>query len=229
MVRQGTGGAAGPPADAGGAFGRLVAQARAALRSDRAAPAPAAEVDEPLNVDVTFVAYTEDCRVTGRVALEGDRLSDMLNARADLVLRDVLVESLVDGRSARADAVPVARDELVAVHADQPRGNPARRTRTIPYPVAVRSGTYLIRGYLHARPGTEPLASAYRRGPMIPLSNASIEYMAHGVARRVGADAIIVNRDTADWIQLVAEHDLRTAPAPSGEAALRGTATTARH
>ncbi len=228
MSGQIAGGGAATSRDGRGALRRLRDRARSALHPARVEPPAVPAADEPANVDVTFVAYTEDCRVTGRVTLEGDRLSDMLNARGDLVLRDVLVESLVDGRSAHADEVPLSRDELIAVHAEQPRGDPARRTRTITYPVAVQSGTYVIRGNLHARPGTEPLASAYRRGPMIPLSNASIEYAVRGVPRRASADAIIVNRNTADWIQLVGERGLRIAPEPSGETGLRGTATAAR-
>lgn len=153
---------------------------------------------------VGFEAFTEDCRVFGRIQLDTDRLSDTLNAHLDLALCDVLVESLDDGRTVRADEIPIARDELLAVLTDGPRGDPARRTHTLIYPVVVQSGPYTIRGNLHALPGVDPLAAARRRRPMIPLSEASIEYRSAGVVQVSAPATIVVNRDTADWIQLAA-------------------------
>ena len=149
-----------------------------------------------------FVAFTEDCRVSGRIQLDSDRLSDTLNGHRDYLLCDVLVESLEDGRSVHADEVPVARDELLAVLTDGPRGDPSRRTHTLTYPVTITAGPYLIRGNLHALPGVEPLASAHHRRPMIPLSDAWIEYRSGGSSQTTSCGTIVVNRETADWIQL---------------------------
>ncbi len=149
-----------------------------------------------------LVAFTEDCRVSGRIQLDSDRLSDTLNGHRDYLLCDVLVESLEDARTIHADEVPIARDELIAVLADGPRGDPARRTHTLTYPVTVTAGPYLIRGNLHALPGVEPLASAHHRRPMIPLSDAWIEYRSGGSSQTTSCGTIVVNRETADWIQL---------------------------
>jgi len=151
---------------------------------------------------VEFVAFTEDCRVSGRIQLDCDRLSDTLNDHLDYLLCDVQVESLEDGRSVDAAEVPIARDELIAVLAGDPRGNPNRRMHTLVHPVTVEAGPHLIRGYLHALPGMEPLAWAHRRRPMIPLSDAWIEYRSGGITQVTTYGTIVVNRDRAQWIQL---------------------------
>jgi len=109
---------------------------------------------------VHMVAFTEDCRVSGQIQLDCDRLSDTLNGHHEYLLCDVLVESLLDGRSIHADEVPIARDELVAVLADGPRGDPSRRTHTRTDPVTVMVGPYVIHGNIHNRPGADPLAAA---------------------------------------------------------------------
>jgi hypothetical protein len=181
---------------------------RFVLNPAQALVAPGRDGGEPPPMDVEFAAFTEDCRILGRISLDADRLSDMLNGHDEFILRDVLVQSLADGRSARTPEVPVARNELVAVLADRPRGDPMRRTHTLAYPVAVQSGVYLVRGYLHARPGAEPLASARRRRPMIPLTDASIEFALGGVPCYAAAGTIVINRDMSDWIRLVADHEL---------------------
>ncbi|MGC8633236.1 MAG: hypothetical protein ACP5VP_00980 [Candidatus Limnocylindrales bacterium] len=151
---------------------------------------------------IELVAFTEDCRVSGRIQLDSDRLSDTLNGHPDYLLCDVLVESLADGRSLHADEVPIDRDELLAVLADGPRGDPARRTHTLTYPVTVTVGPYVIRGNLHSLPGVEPLAAARRRRPMIPLSDAWIEYRSGDAPRVSSCGTILVNRETADSIEL---------------------------
>jgi hypothetical protein len=151
---------------------------------------------------VEFMAFTEDSRVSGHIQLDCDRLSDTLNTHRDFLLCDVRVECLEDGCSVQSAEVPIARDELIAVLAGDPRGDPARRIHTLTHPVTVEAGPYLIRGYLHALPGMEPLAWAHRRRPMIPLSDAWIEYRSGGVRQVTSFGTIVVNRDTADWMQL---------------------------
>jgi hypothetical protein len=181
----------------------------------KAPDAPPTPEEAPREVPwVDFVAFTEDCRVSGRIQLDADRLSDTLNEHLEYVLCGVQVESLEDGRSARADEVPIDRDELLAVLADGPRGDPKRRTHTLAYPVVVKAGSFLVRGNLHALPGVEPLAAARRRRPMIPLSDATIAYRSAGTDRVSPVGTIVVNRDTADWIQLAAAATTQ-GPAPA--------------
>ena len=89
---------------------------------------------------VEFMAFTEDSRVSGHIQLDCDRLSDTLNAHRDFLLCDVRVECLEDGRSVHSAEVPIARDELIAVLAGDPRGDPARRIHTLTHPVTVEAG-----------------------------------------------------------------------------------------
>jgi hypothetical protein len=198
--------------DAGGRLalvGRLQDRLRVVLNPARRSPAASVPEPGPEPEEVEFIAFTEDCLIVGRISLDADRLSDMLNAHEQFTLRDVVVHGLADGRSVRAAEVPVSRAELVAVLADRPRGDPARRTHTVMHPVAVQSGAYIVHGYLHARPGAEPLASARWRRPMIPLTDASIEYALGGVPQLATSRTIVVNRDLAGWMRLVGEHELR--------------------
>jgi hypothetical protein len=151
---------------------------------------------------VQFVAFTEHRRISGHIQLDSDRLSDTLNGHLEYQLCDVLVEDLADGRCVHADEVVLARDDLLAVLTDGPRGDPARRVRTLAHDVTFKAGPYLIRGSIHSAPGIDPLASARRRRPMIPLSDAWIEFRSGDASMGSVVGTVVVNRATADWIQL---------------------------
>jgi hypothetical protein len=157
--------------------------------------------------EVEFVAYAEDCRISGRMELHGDRLTDMLNRSEEFVLLGASVEALADGRTIAAGEVPVKRDELLAVHATGPSGDPSRRLHTRRYPVVVRTGPYVIRGYMHTPPAVQPRESARRRA-MIPLSDAWIEYASGGALRRSPVGTIVVNRNVADSVDFAADEDV---------------------
>ena len=49
--------------------------------------------------EVEFVAYGEDCALSGFTRLHADRLTDMLNQYEEYLLADVLVERLTDGEA----------------------------------------------------------------------------------------------------------------------------------
>ena len=149
---------------------------------------------------VEFVAYGEDCVLSGVVHLASDRLTDMLNDHDEYQLVDVLVEGLSGERAVEVKEVLVHRDELLLVHATGPRGNLDRRHRTRSHPVAIQMGPYHLRGYLHALPGADPVQAIRRRKPMVPLTDAWIEFgtAARRQRRRVGT--VVVNREQIDWI-----------------------------
>jgi hypothetical protein len=161
--------------------------------------------DAPL---VGFDAFSRDQHLYGWVRLVADRLTDLLNAHDQVRLVNVLIEPPSGGVPTAADEIVVARAELVAVQATGPRGDPRHRHPTRAYPVVVESGPYLIGGHLHVRPGADPLAELVRRPPMVPLTSAWIEYWADG--RRCGQwiGTLIVNREAADRVALVAQQDL---------------------
>jgi hypothetical protein len=153
--------------------------------------------------EVEFVAYAGDCRLSGRLRLDASRLSDMLNAHDEYLLEGVLAERLPDGGALVVPELLVSRDELILVQATGPRGDRARRTRTEVHGIAMRAGPYLLAGDLHTAPGVDPVLFFRRREPMVPLTDATVEYATAAGPIREFAGTIVVNRDQLDWIQEV--------------------------
>jgi hypothetical protein len=149
---------------------------------------------------VDFVAYGEDCLFSGRVRLNAARLTDMLNAHDEVELIDVLAEPFDGGSTAEVRQVVVCRDDIVAVHATGPRGDPERRLRTRPHPLALGMGPYLVRGLLHVPPGIDPVVMIRRRPPMVPLTEASIDLEAGGLPQARSVGTLVINRDRVDWV-----------------------------
>lgn len=147
-----------------------------------------------------FEAYAADCQLVGSLALDADRLTDLLNGCDVLELLDITWLRR-DGDVGETATATIRRDELLVVKAGLPRGNPARRHPTRQVPVVAGIGPYVVYGYLHARPGSDPLVDLGRREPMVPLTDASIRYERNGVPWREEASTLIVNRDRADWFR----------------------------
>lgn len=144
---------------------------------------------------VEFVAYAEDCILSGRVRLDAERLTDMLNQRDEIMLSDVMVERHDAAGTVEISEILVARDEILLAQATGPRGSQARRRRTRQHPLVLRVGPYQVHGYFHERPGLEPLAAILRRQVMVPITDAWIEYPTDVGPHRVRVGAILVNRD----------------------------------
>lgn len=151
--------------------------------------------------DVEFVAFAEDGRLSGRIGLDAARLTDMLNAHDEFQLEHVLWERLPDGGQMVIPEFLVRRDELLIVHASGPRGDRSRRTRTVARAMTIKSGPYLMTGDVHTAPGLDPLLFFRRRQPMVPLTDAMIEYHGASGSVREFADTIVVNRDLTDWVR----------------------------
>jgi hypothetical protein len=157
---------------------------------------------------VDFVAYADDCTLSGQIRLGGERLTDLLNGHDEWQLIDVMAESF-DGRElVESKEVAIPRDEIVVVHATGPRGSNERRHRTNLHPVIVQAGRLRIRGFMHARPGLDPLVVIARGTPMVPMTDASIEYEHHGLRERRRVGTVVVNRDRIDVIDRVADHEV---------------------
>lgn len=165
-------------------------------------PAPIPET-ETLDVpELEFVAYAEDGFLSGRIRMDSARLSDMLNEHDEYLLQDVLAEQIPDGVTTLIAEFLVRRDELLLVHATGPRGDRELRTRTIARAMTIQTGPYLVTGDVHTSAGIDPLLFFRRRRPMVPLTNASIQYStATGPVCR-DVDAIVVNRDLVDWVRV---------------------------
>jgi hypothetical protein len=183
------------------------ARRRLTVAFQRSGPAPADPLEGPERAPSTnpyplvdFVAYAEDCVLSGRVRLTTDRMTDLLNEHEEIQLVDVLVQRLEDAGALQLKEVVIRREEILFVHATGPRGEQGRRRRTRMHPLAMQLGPYHIRGYLHALPGAPPLVAIRRRKPMVPLTEAWVEYDDGATQHRNRVGAIVVNRDRIDWI-----------------------------
>ncbi len=181
---------------------------------------------------VAFIAYGEDCIVTGHTILDSDRLTDMLNLHDEYDLADVSVERFDDGEPLEVPEISVARDEIILVQATGPRGDATRRLRTMPQHLALQMGPYKVRGFIHALPGADPVLAIRRRKTMVPLTDARIEYTIRGEQRETKVDTVIINREQIDWVQELAptatefpKTPSRLAVKPAGRAATTRAAT----
>lgn len=163
-------------------------------------PAPVTESQD----EVAFVAYGEDCILSGRALLDADRLSDMLNDHDEYLVSGLVVERFDEiAPFALDDEIAVPRDEIFLVHASGPRGDASRRHRTAPQFLALKMGPYKVRGFFHALPGADPVVALRRRKAMVPLTDARIEYTIHDQRREITVDTVIVNREQVDWVEVI--------------------------
>lgn len=201
--------AGGSPSAVSGAHrvGQAGAPVRDGSSGNTEPPEPAREIE--------FAAYAEDCRISGFLRLQADRLSDTLNEQKEYALRDVLVVALRDGSTVEARELVVARDEILAVRAAGPRGDVGRRTRRRPQPVTVRTGPYLIHGYVHTAPGGDPVQQFHRGRAMVPLTDAWMEYVAAGQPHRGRVGTLVVNREMVDWVVRSQDEEVRMPDLPA--------------
>ena len=157
-----------------------------------------------------FLAFEDGHRLSGWVRLEADRLTDLLNSCEELHLEEVEIAELDGGGVSFSDVVVVRREALVAVHASGPRGDETQRRPTHTQAIALQSGGYRVAGLLHAVSGTDPIASFQERPPMVPLTEAWIEYWSGDERRHRSSGTIIVNREQVDWVRPAAAHELGT-------------------
>jgi len=180
---------------------RIPRRMRLAFSHSNESREPATQPTTDDNVaEVAFVAYGEDCILSGRTMLDADRLSDMLNNHDEYALVGVTVERLDGGAPILVDEIVVQRDELFMVQASGPRGDLRRRQHTTRQHLAVKMGPYQIRGFFHGVPGNDPATAIARRKAMVPLTNARITCERDGDPWEGQADVLILNRDQIDWL-----------------------------
>ena len=177
---------------------------------------PVEAAPEPLvGPEIEFAGYAEDCRVFGFLRLAGDRMTDMLNDQAAYRLTDAMVVRLDTGAATQATDLVVERDEILAVRASGPRGDPERRSRRRPYPMTLQTGPYVVHGYVHGIPGGDPIREIRRRPPMVPFTEAWIEYASGGQHHRARVGTVIVNREAWDWIRHSRDEEIRLPDLPA--------------
>jgi hypothetical protein len=183
-------------------IGSIGSRLRRVLRQPAGSGWDAGREGEPDDLpEVDFVAYTSDERLSGRVGLDSSRLSDMLNVHDEYVLVDALAERLPSGGSMVVAEILVRRVELPLVYAAGPRGDRAQRVPTQTHRIVLRAGRYLVSGRLHSGHGEDPLASLRARSPMIPLTDAVIEFRRGIDIVREPSGTIVVNRELVDWVR----------------------------
>ncbi len=150
---------------------------------------------------IPFIGYAQGRRFIGYVECEGDRLTDVLNRSESVVIRETYVESFEDETVDNLGDGEVDRSILYAVEASGARGEVARRIHTVRQRLAVQLGPYTALGLLHSLPGQLPLPNLHSRGPMIPLTDATIGFVCRGSLRLRDVGTLIVNRDLLDWVR----------------------------
>ena len=151
--------------------------------------------------EVEFIAFAAHGRLSGWIRLDRARLTDMLNDHKEFRLERVRAEHLPDGGSRVLRAVLIHRHELPVVFAGGPRGDRALRAPTEVTSITVKLGAYLVTGDVHTKPGLDPLRHFRRRPPMVPLTDAVLEYEGESGPIQEYADTIVVNRDLMDWMR----------------------------
>jgi hypothetical protein len=172
---------------------------------------------------VEFIAYAGDCRVAGATTLgDGERLTDVLNRDLTIVVEGARLTSHADGHTVNVGEITLDRDDLFAIEAMGPRGEPARRLHTVRHRLEVRLGAYTILGQMHTRPGGRPLVAIAQRSPMVPLTSATIAFNTGDGVEAVDVETLIINQSLAEWVRADAGGDLPAlfgvpvaAPAPA--------------
>jgi hypothetical protein len=158
---------------------------------------------------IDLLAYTADRRISGRIMLADDRLSDMLNAVSRIVVRDAHVEELTEGLPPRMADVTVAIGELLVVVGTGPRGSESLRKKSLKRRASVGLGRFVVEGdlaYPSDGPGlpesSDPAVVLTSRDLLVALTDATITFdRADGVVTE-SFETVLINRARASWIEL---------------------------
>lgn len=150
---------------------------------------------------IPFVGYALGRRFIGYVDCAGERVTDLLNRSDSIVVRQTFVESFDEDTVTSLGDGEVDRAALYAVEMGGPAAEPDRRVRTVRHRLRLQVGPYAVLGLLRALPGQQPLPALYARGPMIPLSDATIGFAGHGSLTLRDVGALVVNRDLVEWVR----------------------------
>jgi len=161
---------------------------------------------------VSFTAYAEDSVIRGDLLFAGDRLSDFIALAGPFEIERVTIEALDDGRVVTVESATIERDDLLAITASGPRGNPARRIRTRPHPTRMKIGQYDVTAYLHAPPTGHPYSGVLRR-PVLPGTSVVIRYQLSGRPIEATHDAVLFNPSKIDWLEAASDEDVRLSKA----------------
>jgi hypothetical protein len=156
---------------------------------------------------IDFVGFTGNARIVGQIPLADDRLSDMLNSVARVVVRGATLEDLDTGRTDVGD-VPIPCGDFLVVAGTGRRGLENLRKRTIQRRVVMSLGRFTVTGSLHVSPsadaasrGGKPDELLVGRDLLVPLTEATVEYERAGKLESEAWQTLLVNRARARWIE----------------------------
>lgn len=156
---------------------------------------------------IDFVGFTADVRIVGQIPLADDRLSDMLNSVARVIIRGATLEDLDSGRQEFGD-VPIPCGDFLVVAGTGRRGLENLRKRTVQRRVVMGLGRFTVTGSLHvahsadvASRGGKPDELLVGRDLLVPLTEASIEYDQRGKVVTEAWETVLVNRARVRWIE----------------------------
>ena len=160
----------------------------------------------PPAMAIDFVGFTGETRIVGQIPLADDRLSDMLNSVARIVVRGATLEDLDSGRTENGD-VPIPCGDFLVVAGTGRRGLENLRKKTIQRRVVMGLGRFTVTGSLHVAPaadvasrGGKPDELLVGRDLLVPLTEATIEYERAGRPQSESWETLLVNRARANWI-----------------------------
>ena len=155
---------------------------------------------------IDFVGFTGDARIVGQIPLADDRLSDMLNSVARVIVRGATIEDLDTGRQESGD-IPIPCGDFLVVAGTGRRGLENLRKRTVQRRVVMGLGRFTVTGSLHVAPsadvasrGGQPDELLVGRDLLVPLTEATIEYDRAGKVETESWETLLVNRARAAWI-----------------------------
>jgi hypothetical protein len=125
-----------------------------------------------------------------------------------IVVRDALVDELVDDRVPRLADVTVAIGELIVVVGTGPRGSEPLRKRWLKRRASVGLGRFVVEGDLGYAPDTtlpessDPSVVLANRDLLVPLTDATITYDRSGGPTTETFETVLFNRARAAWIDL---------------------------
>ena len=163
---------------------------------------------DPAAMPIDFVAFTADRRISGRIMLADDRLSDMLNAVPRIVIRDAQVEELTENLRPRVADVTIAIGELYMVVGSGPRGSETLRRKSQKRKASVGLGRFVVEGDL-VYPGegalpesSDPSVVLASRDLLVPITDATISYDREDGPVTESFETVLINRARASWIDL---------------------------
>ncbi len=150
---------------------------------------------------VPFIAYALNRRFIGYLECEGEKIVDVLNRSETILVRDAFVENFEDDTVINLGDGVIDRAVVYAVESNGTSGANGRTIHTVRHRLQVQMGPYVALGLLHDANGQQPLPYLGSRGPMTPLTDATLGFNCRGQLTLRDVGSLVVNRELVDWVR----------------------------